>query len=141
MLVKRADDIRVLRSPDPRIARQMLDLSPYRPVSDQPATTRDLSLAVSQDLSPEELGARVREELGEGAVHLEAVEVLAETGYRELPAGARERLGMRSGQKNVLVRLVIRHLTRTLESREANELRNRVYRALHEGRLQSWAQS
>jgi phenylalanyl-tRNA synthetase alpha chain len=33
MLRKRIDDIRVLRSTDPRIAAQMLDLAPYRPVS------------------------------------------------------------------------------------------------------------
>jgi phenylalanyl-tRNA synthetase alpha chain len=33
MLRKGVDDIRLLRSDDPRIAAQMLDLEPWRPVS------------------------------------------------------------------------------------------------------------
>ena len=48
---------------------------------------------------------------------LEAVEemsVVAETPARELPAQAIARIGLRPGQKNVLVRLVLRHPTRTL---------------------------
>ncbi len=138
-LVKDADDIRTLRSSDPRIAGQMLDLSPYRPVSNQPAISRDLSVAVSEDASAEEIGDRVREALGDEAPRLEMVEVVTETAYDELPNAARARLGMRPGQKNVLLRLVIRHLTRTQTSEEANELRNRVYRAVHEGRLERWA--
>src|SRR5262249_39753490 len=38
MLIKRIDDIRLLRSADPRIAGQMLTLDRYEPVSNQPAT-------------------------------------------------------------------------------------------------------
>ena len=45
--IERIDDIRVLRSTDPRIAAQMLDLAPYRPVSSQPAIERDLSIAIA----------------------------------------------------------------------------------------------
>ncbi len=138
-LVKKADDIRTLRSSDPRIACQMLDLSPYRPVSNQPAICRDLSVAVSEESSPEEIGDRVRAALGEEANRLEVVEIVSETGYEELPEAARTRLGMSPDQKNVLLRLVIRHLTRTQTSEEANELRDRVYRAIHEGRLEDWA--
>ena len=43
MLRKGIDDIRAIRSSDPRIARQMLDLKPYRGVSHQPPIRRDLS--------------------------------------------------------------------------------------------------
>ncbi len=141
LLAKGADDIRSLRTPDPRVASQMLDLSPYRAVSDQPAIRRDISVAVEEELSPEEIGDQVREALGPDAIHLETVEVIAEARYSELPESAIERLGMRRGQKNVLLRLVIRHLTRTLTSEEANRLRDRVYRAVHEGRLEPWATS
>ncbi len=139
LLVKGADDIRALRSADPRVARQMLDLDPYRAVSDQPAVRRDISAAVDAELSPEEIGDRVREALGYDATHLEAVEVVAQTPYSEMPESAIDRLGMRPGQKNVLLRVVVRHLTRTLTAEEANELRDRVYRAVHEGPLESWA--
>jgi phenylalanyl-tRNA synthetase alpha chain len=139
MLVKGMDDIRALRSADPRIAAQMLDLEPYRPVSAQPAVRRDLSLAVAADRTPEELGDRVREALGERVEALESVEVLSETPYDALPAQARERIGIRPGQKNVLVRIVIRDLVRTLTSAEANALRDAVYASLHEGSAWQWA--
>lgn len=139
MLAKGIDDIRLLRSEDPRVAAQMLDLAPWRPVSDQPAIRRDLSLATAPDRTPEEIGDRVRQALGGHADALEAVEVLSETPGEELPAAAAERLGILPGQKNVLVRLVIRDLARTLTSAEANELRDAVYAALHEGTAWLWA--
>ena len=139
MLVKGIDDIRILRAEDPRIAAQMHDLAPYRPVSSQPPVRRDLSVAVAADLTPEEVGDRVRGALGERAESLEAVEVLSETGYDALPPQARERIGIRPGQKNVLVRVVIRDLARTLTRDEANALRDAVYAALHEGGAWQWA--
>jgi phenylalanyl-tRNA synthetase alpha chain len=139
MLAKGMDDIRALRSADPRIAAQMLDLEPYRPVSSQPPVRRDLSVAVDAARTPEELGDRVRQALGSRAESLEAVEVVSETPYADLPPQARERIGIAPGQKNVLVRLVIRDLVRTLTSAEANELRDAVYAALHEGSAWQWA--
>jgi phenylalanyl-tRNA synthetase alpha chain len=133
MLAKGMDDIRLLRSEDPRIASQMLDLAAYRTVSSQPAVRRDLSLMVGAEVGAEELGDRVRESLGADAASIERVEIISETPYESLPAVAVERMGARAGQKNVLVRLVIRDVARTLTSAEANEVRNRVYRILHEG--------
>jgi len=47
MLIKEIDDIRLLRSGDPRVARQMLALDPYEPVSNQPPTHRDMSVCVA----------------------------------------------------------------------------------------------
>jgi hypothetical protein len=139
MLRKGIDDIRALRSTDPRIASQMLDLEPYRPVSSQPAIERDLSIAVSAAASPEELGDRVRQAMGPRSSSLEAVVVLAKTAYAKLPEAARARLGLSPEQKNVLLRLVIRDLERTLTSADANMLRDEVYAVLHEGRVHSWA--
>jgi phenylalanyl-tRNA synthetase alpha chain len=46
---------------------------------------------------------------------------------------------MTPGQKNVLVRLVLRPLERTLTDAEANGLRDRVYAALHRGGAREWA--
>jgi phenylalanyl-tRNA synthetase alpha chain len=139
MLRKGIDDIRVLRSADPRIARQMLNLAPYRPVSAQPAIRRDLSIAVDESATAEELSDRVREVVGPRSSSIEAIEVLSATSYGDLGAAARERLGITPGQKNVLLRIVIRDLERTLESQEANRLRDEIYAALHEGGVQSWA--
>lgn len=139
MLAKGIDDIRLLRSDDPRIADQMLDLAPYRPVSHQPPARRDLSIAVAEGTTAEELGDRVRESMGAEADALESVDVLAETAGAELPAEARRRIGLGDGQKNVLLRLVIRHPTRTLTAVEANGIRDRVYAAVHEGSRSQWA--
>jgi phenylalanyl-tRNA synthetase alpha chain len=142
MLRKAIADIRLLRSADPRVAGQMLDLEPYRPVSAMPPTRRDLSIAVAADLTAEELGDRVREQVDPAA--LEAVEelaVLAETPAGKLPPQAIARIGLRAGQKNVLVRLVLRHPTRTLTADEANRTRNAVYAAIHEGDAHEWAEA
>jgi phenylalanyl-tRNA synthetase alpha chain len=135
MLAKGIDDIRLLRSADPRVARQMLDLTPYRVVSNKPAIRRDLSLAVDESRTPEELGDRVRSALGDRVDQLEAVEVVSETPGAALSTLAAARLGLRAGQKNVLVRLVMRDLQRTLTHDEANEIRDLVYAALHEGTI------
>jgi phenylalanyl-tRNA synthetase alpha chain len=139
MLVKGIDDIRLLRSEDPRIATQMLDLTPYSPVSDKPAIRRDLSVAVAEDATAEEIGDRVRDALGDAAGALEAVELLSETPLSALPAAAAARIGMRPGQKNVLLRVVIRDLARTLTAEEGNALRDRVYAAVHQGTEWQWA--
>jgi phenylalanyl-tRNA synthetase alpha chain len=139
MLVKGIDDIRLLRSADPRVAAQMADLSPYRPVSSMPPIRRDLSIAVAADVDPEILGDHVRDAVG--AQDLEEVAIIGETPYADLPRAARERLGMNPSQKNVLLRLVVRSHDRTLTAADANKLRDRVYAALHEGSAHEWAEA
>lgn len=139
MLAKQIDDIRLLRSVDPRVAAQMLDLEPYRAVSRQPPVRRDLSIAVAADTTAEEIGDRVRASLGDDVDALESIDILSETAYADMRVVARARIGMRAEHKNVLLRLVIRHATRTLTSGEANRLRDRVYAAVHEGEVAQWA--
>jgi phenylalanyl-tRNA synthetase alpha chain len=113
----------------------LLDLSPYKEVSSMPPVRRDLSIVVDEtaDVSAEVLGDKVRAALGDDADAAESLQVLGETSYDDLPARARERLQMTPGQRNVLVRLVLRPVDRTLTDAEANLLRNKVYRALHHG--------
>jgi phenylalanyl-tRNA synthetase alpha chain len=139
MLRKGLDDIRLLRSADPRIASQMLDLEPYRPVSSMPAVRRDLSLVLGEEDTPEELGDAVRAALGARAELVESVEVRSETPYGALPAAAVARLGIAPGQKNVLLRVVLRALDRTLTHEECNVLRDDIYAALHRGTSWEWA--
>jgi len=139
MLRKGMEDIRLLRSADARVAGQLLDLSPYRPVSSQPAVRRDLSVAVEVDATPEELGDRVRGALGGRSARVESVEVLSETLYGDLPAAAAARLGISPGQKNALVRVVLRDLERSITHEEANDLRDEIYAAIHRGTVWQWA--
>lgn len=133
MLRKQIPDIRLLRATDPRIAEQMLDLRPWRPVSAMPAVQRDLSVVVDATIDDELLGDRARTGLGAEADLLESVTVRALTAHERLPAAVQERLGTRAGQANALVRIVLRPLDRTLTDAEANAVRDRVYVALHEG--------
>jgi phenylalanyl-tRNA synthetase alpha chain len=139
MLRKGIDDIRLLRSTEPRIAAQLLDLTPWRPVSSQPPVRRDLSIVVDAPVDAELLGDAVRAALGPAAGDLESVTVLNSTGYADLPPAARDRLGLRPDQLNVLLRLVLRPLSGTLTDQRANELRDEVYAATHRGPHPEWA--
>ncbi len=139
MLLKAIPDIRVLRSTDRAITTQMRDLTPYRPVSTMPLIRRDISIAVDPDALAEDLGDRVRDALGDDAACVESVEILQETPCATLPAQALARLGARVDQKNILTRIVLRHLDRTLSDHEANVMRDRIYAALHQGTVQQWA--
>ena len=139
MVRKGIPDIRVLRSTDPRIAAQLADLRPWRPVSSQPSMRRDLSIVADAPVDAELLGDVVRAALGPAVEDLEAVTVLSSTGYADLPDAARRRLGLRPDQVNVLLRLVLRPLSGTLTDQRANELRDQVYAAVHRGPHREWA--
>jgi len=136
MLRKGVADIRLLRATDQRVASQMRDLSLYRSVSNHPAVVRDLSIAVAEDDDAEQIGDRVRDALGDDAAAVESVDVVSETPGDALPSAARERLGLASEQKNLLVRVVLRHPERSLTRTEANELRDRIFAALHQSCLE-----
>ena len=139
MVRKGIDDIRVLRSTEPRIAAQLHDLAPWRPVSSQPSVRRDLSVVADAPVDAELLGGTVRAALGPAAEDLESVTVLASTGYADLPEAVRLRLGLREDQVNVLLRLVLRPLSGTLTDWRANQLRDQVYAAVHRGPRHEWA--
>jgi phenylalanyl-tRNA synthetase alpha chain len=134
MVRKRIDDIRLLRSADPRVRAQLADLEPYRPVSACPSMTREISIAVAVAPDDESLGDQVRTALDDGDADLvESVSVRAVTPIAELPASAVERLGATPDQVNVLVRVVLRRLDRALTGAEANRVRDRIAAAIHEG--------
>jgi phenylalanyl-tRNA synthetase alpha chain len=140
MARKGVSDIRSLRCEDPRVASQMLDLAPYRPVSDQPAVRGDLSVACPPGVDDEMLGDRVRRALGAAQVNwVEEVTVLSRTPACRLPRSARTRMGLADGHENLLVRVTLRHPTRSLPRTEANRLRDRIYAAIHEGVAYEWA--
>jgi phenylalanyl-tRNA synthetase alpha chain len=130
MLRKGIPDIRLLSSDDPRVAAQMQDLTPYRPVSKHPPITRDISVAVGPDADGETIGDLVRAAVGD---LVEEVAVVSETPVPDLPPPAVARLGAHPDQRNLLLRLVLRHPTRTLTDDEANAARDAAYAAVHEG--------
>jgi phenylalanyl-tRNA synthetase alpha chain len=119
----------------------MRDLAPYRPPSAQPPARRDLSVAAAPGLDDVELGERVRDALGHEAAWVEEARVLSRASWDDLPHVARARIGMRPDQENLLVRVVLRHPSRSLPRAEANGLRDRIYTALHEGGESMWSTS
>lgn len=133
MLRKGIPDIRLLRARDQRIGSQMLHLEPWQPVSLLPPIRRDISIVVPMSFDEEILGDEVRHALGKRSDDLESVELLGLTGYGELREGARKRLRLDPGQANALVRITLRPIERTLTAREANLIRDDIYRALHQG--------
>ena len=133
MLRKGIDDIRTLRGSEPRIQTQMSDLSPWRPVSTLPPISRDISIVIAADQDDETIGDKIRNSLADRIDDIETVTVVARTPQEALPAAARDRLGTQPGHVNALVRIVIRPLSRTLTDEEANQLRDQIYLAVHEG--------
>lgn len=139
MLRKDIPDIRYLRSTEPGIHSQMADLARWRDVSLLPPISRDMSVAVDAQKTDELLGDQVRAALRDRLDDIESIEVLARTSWDDLPAKAKDRLGIEPHQTNALVRLTLRPLDRTLTDAEANALRNQVYLAIHEGSQQEMA--
>lgn len=133
MLRKGIPDIRLLRHPDPRIRAQMLDLSAYRPVSMQPPARRDLSVACEPGLSEEYLAESARIALSDMAPLLETVRILGRWPESALPPAARERLGIRPGQENLLARVELRDHARSVPKGEAALAYSRILSAWHQG--------
>ncbi|MEM6807460.1 MAG: hypothetical protein AAF696_39040 [Bacteroidota bacterium] len=139
MLSKGMKDVRLVASSNPKISAQMKDLEPYKEVSYMPAVKRDLSLVLDIMTDVETLGDKVREALGEEAYLIESLEILNESPYAKLPEHVQKKLGLEEGQKNALVRVVLRSLNRSLTDEECNVYRDKVYASLHEGKYWEWA--
>lgn len=117
----------------------MLDLAPWQPVSMMPPVCRDLSILADASDDEEILGDRARTALAAEADVLESLSIRAVTHHEQLPTHVRERVATRAGQVNILLRLVLRPVDRTLTDTEAHRLRDRVYAALHCRTVMEWA--
>jgi len=130
MMIKGIDDIRILRSEDPRIKKQMENLDSYQLVSKYPLVRQDLSISVPNETNEEDICERIKDALGKDSNVIEEIIITSETSYEQLPPKAIERLGISPGQKNMLVRVILRSHERSLTHEEANEMRNKIYRAV-----------
>ena len=133
MARKDLPDIRLIRSTDPRVIKQMTNMEKYRSVSNQQAMSRDMSYCVEKDETEEDICEAIRVAFGENSDLLEEVKILERTPYEKLTPIARKRLGASKDQVNVLVRIVLRHPDRSLTKREAADLYSSVYPKLHQG--------
>ncbi len=133
MLRKGLPDIRLLRDTEPRIARQMAGLGPWVSVSRQPATYRDMSIAVAADSTEEALTERIIDAAGAQQRWIEAVEIKGRWSYPSLPENIRQRLGLEAHQENLLLRVSLRDWSQSIPRDEANALYDRIYAAIHQG--------
>lgn len=133
MTRKDIPDVRYLRSDNPRIAVQMTNLDTYSEVSLQPAIKRDMSYSVPVEYVEEDINEDIRQAIGKDEPILESVEVISETPYADLPETVRERLGIHENQKNILTRVTLRHLERSVTNAEANKLYKKIYRKINCG--------
>ena len=133
MTIKDIPDVRYLRSNNPKIAAQMANLKPYVEVSSQPAIQRDMSYSVPLHYVEEDISADIRDALKDKLDTLEEVTIRSETPYALLPKVARQRLGCAPTQKNVLVRVTLRHLNRSITNQEANTIYEQVYKNINKG--------
>ena len=132
MIIKSIDDIRVLRSKDPRIMQQMTNLEKFVTVSNQSPTKRVLSYSTSIEKTEEDICEEIRDELGPDAVNIEKIEY-SEIPYESLSEKARTNLGIRPDQKNVVATLTFRSLEGSLPRTKVNEWIQRLYPKLNEG--------
>jgi phenylalanyl-tRNA synthetase alpha chain len=139
MARKNLPDIRLIRSTDPRIIKQMTNMEPFKSVSDQPAMSRDISYCVDKNYSEEDICEKIRDAFGEHADLLEEVTIIGRTHYNDMPEIARVKLGAHPDQDNVLVRIILRHPDKTLTKSEANVLYTDAYPKLHEGSTVGYA--
>lgn len=133
MARKNLPDIRYIRSTDPRVIKQMTNMEKFKNVSDMPAMSRDMSYCVDKNDSEEDICEKIKNVFGDNAELLEEVKILERTSYADLHPIAREKLGAREDQDNVLVRIILRHPDRTLTKAEAADLYAAAYPQLHEG--------
>lgn len=132
MIIKEIDDIRVLRSSDPRIKRQMVNLDKFVKVSNQPATKRVLSYSTSVDKTEEDVCEEIRDELGPNSVYIEEIEYF-EIPYGQLSAKAIKNLGIRPDQKNIVATLIFRSPEGSLHRTMVNEWMQHLYPRLNKG--------
>jgi phenylalanyl-tRNA synthetase alpha chain len=132
MIIKKIDDIRVLRSLDPRVKKQMVNLETYIPVSNQPPAVRVLSYSASLDKTEEDICETIRDVLGSNSSYLEEIKV-EEIPYETLDVKARENLGISNHQKNVVVTITLRPLEGSLPRKMVNEWMREIYPQLNAG--------
>jgi phenylalanyl-tRNA synthetase alpha chain len=139
MIMKDIDDIRILLDKRISIQSQLTNLKKYKQVSNQPATKRDLSIAIEESINEEELTELILKNTNQETQNLiETIKIISETSYSNLPEIAIKRLGIKTGQKNVLLRIVLRDLAKTLESEKANNIYNEIYQKIHKGTAGYW---
>ena len=92
-----------------------------------------MSYCVPEDYVEEDISQEVEAAIGDDLNSLESVELLQETEHSKLNTTARQKLGIKLKQKNVLVRITLRNLNRSITKEEANQIYSRIYSKVNYG--------
>ncbi len=134
MITKNIDDIRVLYSNRIEIQSQLCNLEKYKDISNQPSIKRDLSISLDENINEEDLTELILVAASKDTQSLiESIKVISETNYVDLPKIAIDRLGMKERQKNILLRITLRNLTKTITNEDANVIYMEIYEKIHKG--------
>ncbi len=133
MARKELPDIRLIRSQDPRILKQMNNLDKFVVVSDKPAIVRDLSYATYSNDTEEDICEEIRNAFGDNSYLLEEVTIIQRFSHKNLHPKAQEKLGTNEDFDNVLARITLRHPDVTLTNDLANKLYKEAYPKIHKG--------
>ena len=138
MARKNLPDIRLIRSIDPRVTKQMINMAKFKNISNQPAIVWDMSYCVNKNDTEEDICENIRNVFGDKSDLLEQVEILERTPFDKLNPIAKERLGAQENQDNVLVRITLRHPDKNLTKKESAELYEMAYPKLHQGNTKGY---
>lgn len=107
-------DIRLLRSNDPRVQKQLVLNNVYKAVSKYPAVMRDISFIVGQDFIPNEYYDLIRDIGGELVEEVKLIDKY------ENPAK------LKKGQISYTFRIIYRSSDRTLTKKEIEEIQQEI---------------
>lgn len=138
MARKNLPDIRLIRSDDSRVIKQMTNMDKFKNVSDQPAIARDMSYCINKNDTEEDICEEIRNVFGDQSDLLEEVIILERTHFELLNPIAKEKLGATEDQDNVLVRIILRHPDKTLTKQAAADLYSMAYAKLHKGNAKGY---
>jgi len=133
MARKDLPDIRLIRSGDPRIVKQMSNLERYVQVSDMPPVSRDISYATLKTNTEEDICEDIKDAFGNSSHLLEEVIILERIAHENLHPKAQDKLGTDPRMDNILARVILRHPDVTLTKESANEMYRLAYPKIHKG--------
>lgn len=140
MAQKELTDIRLIRSTDVRVVAQMKDLSKYKPVSNLPPISRDMSYCVDVNFTEEDICEEIRDAFGDNDHLIEEVKIIDRIKHDDLHPSAVQKLGSTVDLDNVLIRIILRHPDTTLTKSEANIMYADSYPQLHKGEAAGYPQ-
>lgn len=126
MLKKKIDDIRILYSKHPEIHSQMLNLSKYQTVSNQPILKQKVSLIVPTSSTIESITSTIVDSLEEDENIIKDIKLDSIWEYYDIPIKARKKLNLSINHKNIILEIQYQSLHYTLTHNGCQKVTNKI---------------